>query len=158
MAIEIERKFLIQALPADLDRHPSNPIAQGYLASSPEGATVRLRRKGEKCFLTIKGSGGRSRTEVELPLAQADFDALWPLTEGHRLQKKRHEIPLDNGLTIELDVFEDSLAGLVMAEVEFPGEKAAQAFQPPPWFGREVTEDFAYSNSSLAKLGRPPES
>ncbi len=74
--------------------------------------------------------------------------------DGLVIVKTRYYIPYA-GYTIELDVFAPPLAPLVVAEVEFPTEAAAAAFQPPEWFDREVTYDPAYSNSNLSR--RRPE-
>ncbi len=159
--MEIERKFLITQPPADLETHPREPINQGYLLteSMPGGAGIRVRRKADHFFLTIKHGHGLSRTEVELPLPPADFEALWPLTEGCRVEKTRYFLPhtdsVDQSHTIELDVYAGALAGLLTAEVEFPTEEAAHAFQPPAFFGRELTDDPAYTNAALARHGLP---
>ncbi len=153
--MEIERKFLLPALPPDLDRHPGQPIEQGYLAFSPEGVEVRVRRKGDRHFLTVKQGSGMSRLEVELPVPAPEFAALWPLTAHCRVRKTRHDLPGPDGLKIEVDVYEDGLAGLWVAEVEFPDEAAAHAFRPPEWFGREITDDPAYRNQALARDGLP---
>ncbi len=155
---EIERKFLVAQPPADLDRHAAESVEQGYLARDAErGVEVRLRRIGDaRCLLTVKVGAGQRRDEVELPLEPAAFEALWPATSGRRIRKTRHRLPIaGTELTIELDIYADALAGLCVAEVEFPDEAAAQAFQPPAWFGREVTGDTAYRNAALARHGRP---
>ena len=153
--MEIERKFLVNEAP-ELGEHESVAIEQGYLALATDGgAEVRLRRKGGTHLLTIKGGTGEVRTEEELELERSRFDSLWPLTEGRRLMKTRYLIP-QGELTIELDVYEGDLDGLVVAEVEFSGEAEADRFQPPPWFGPEVTGDERYLNESLATMGLPP--
>ena len=160
---EIERKFLVPVLPAGLlAAHPAEPFVQGYLTAGEEGAPaeVRVRRRGDRAaVLTVKSAGGGvSRVEVELPLTTEDFAALWPLTAGRRLEKTRHRVPGPApGLVIEVDVYAGTLAGLVVAEVEFPDLAAAARFQPPPWFGREVTDDAAFRNAALARAGRPPD-
>jgi adenylate cyclase len=153
--MEIERRFLIEEGAVDFKGEGGETVFQGYLASSPEGTQVRVRRKGHQCFLTVKHGPGLQRVEVELPLEEADFQALWELTQGRRLQKTRYELPLEGGLIVELDVFEENLAGLRIAEVEFASEEDARAFQPPPYFGREVTDEPAYRNSTLAEHGLP---
>ena len=151
--MEIERKFLIPVAPADLQAHPSAVIDQGYLASTPEGVEVRVRRKGERCFLTVKHGAKLSRTEVEVPISPAQFDELWALTAGRRLRKTRYDLPGPDGLVIELDVYTDALAGLQTADVEFPDEAAAHVFQPPEFFGREISGDPLYRNERLAREG-----
>ncbi len=91
--MEIERKFLVAERP-DLGDGAPVRIEQDYLAIDEEpGVEVRLRRKGEELLLTLKGGEGRSRTEEEIGLDPAQFESLWPLTEGRRLSKDRHPIP-----------------------------------------------------------------
>ncbi len=149
---EIERKYLVTALP-DLAGVPSSVLDQGYLALDGP-VEVRVRRDGVAHVLTVKGGGGRERTEVELELSAERFAALWPLTQGRRVEKTRHRLPAGE-LLIELDVYRGALAGLAVAEVEFPSRAAAEAFSPPSWFGREVTDDRRYRNAALALHGRP---
>jgi CYTH domain-containing protein len=95
------------------------------------------------------------RVEEEIPIEAERFAALWPLTEGRRIDKVRHYVPLDGGLEAELDVYAGALEGLLTAEIEFPSEAAAGAFFPPPWLGRDVTGDSAYANQTLALRGAP---
>jgi adenylate cyclase len=106
--------------------------------------------------LTAKRKSGMVRDEVNVPLTRAKFEQLWTMTEGRRLAKRRYNIPHQKW-TIELDVFEGALEGLVMAEVEFPDEVTAVAFQPPKWFAREVTKDSAFRNVALATSGIVPD-
>jgi CYTH domain-containing protein len=115
---------------------------------------VRIRAQDDRFTLTVKRGSGLVREEYEVPLEARQFEALWPATEGQRVEKCRHRIGHDT-LTIELDVFGGSLAGLVLAEVEFASVEAASAFQPPAWFGAEVTTDGRYTNASLALHGPP---
>ncbi len=153
--MEIERKFLVAERPP-LEGAKAVRIEQGYLAlDQRSGVEVRLRRKGDERLLTIKGGAGRSRTEVEISLESANFDTLWPLTEGRRLSKMRHLIPLGD-LEVEVDVYEGSLDGLMIAEVEFPDEAAADSFEKLDWLGEEVTGEGAYLNRTLATAGTPP--
>jgi adenylate cyclase len=152
--IEIERKFLVERLPDDLDAHPSREIEQGYLAITDD-VEVRVRRYGEQSFLTVKSSGDESRVEEEIEIDGRRFDALWPLTEGRRVEKRRYRIPTDDGLTIELDVYHGRLSGLLIAEVEFGSRADADRFAPPPWLSRDVTDDSRYKNKRLATEGLP---
>jgi adenylate cyclase len=153
---EIERKFLVPEPPADLDACPSTPIDQGYVAIAADGTEVRIRRRDGDATLTIKSGPGRSRLEEELEIDDERFVRLWPLTAGRRIQKRRHLVEADGGHTIEVDVYTGDLAGLVVAEVEFASEEAADAWAPPAWFGPEVTDDARYKNQSLAVHGIPP--
>jgi adenylate cyclase len=152
---EIERKFVIERTPPDLERFASSEIQQGYVAVDADGTEVRVRRRDGEAALTIKQGTGRTRAEEELEIGNERFDALWALTEGRRVQKRRYLIPAGEGATIELDVYSGELEGLVVAEVEFADERAANAFEPPDWFGREVTDDARYKNQALAREGLP---
>jgi adenylate cyclase len=155
--VEIERKFLVDALPAGLDVHPSGVLEQGYLAIDPDGTEARIRRSKGESVLTVKSGGKLVRVEEELPIDDAVFERLWPLTDGRRIEKVRHLIPSGTpGLVIELDVYRGELAGLVVAEIEFESEADADAFAPPAWFGRDVTGDARFKNQRLAVDG-PPE-
>jgi adenylate cyclase len=154
--VEIERKFLVEDLPADLHTHPSAQIDQGYLAITDDGLEVRIRSYGPHAALTIKSGAGRVRLEEEIEIDERRFRSLWPLTEGKRISKRRYVIPAAEGLQIELDVYADALAGLVTAEVEFDSAAGAAAFSPPAWLGRDVTDDPRYKNKRLAVDGRPP--
>lgn len=152
---ERERKFLVAELP-DVPEHGVE-LRQGYLAV--DGAvSVRVRDAAERgCTLTVKGGKGAVRTELEWPIAQDQFEAAWAITGERRVHKTRYEIPI-GGHLVELDVFEEELSGLVLAEVEFDSDESLQRFQPPDWFDREVTDDERYTNALLATAGRPPES
>lgn len=141
--------------PADLDRWPSTAIEQGYLAVDSDGTEVRVRRRAGRAVLTVKAGGGRTRVEEEIEIESERFERLWLMTEGRRIEKTRYEIPADGGLTIELDVYAGALAGLVVAEIEFGSEEAADAFAAPVWLGREVTDDPRYKNQRLARDGAP---
>jgi CYTH domain-containing protein len=152
--VEIERKFLVGDIP-DLENRDSVHIEQGYLALAADGgAEVRLRRRDGDLLLTVKGGTGEVRVEEELELEPETFESLWPLTEGRRVSKTRHLIPLGER-TVELDLYEGPLDGLVTAEVEFTSEDDAHRFDPPEWLGIEVTGDERYLNERLATAGRP---
>ena len=153
--VEIERKFLVRELPDDLRPRQAERIDQGYLTIGEDGVEVRIRRRGERHVLTIKAGAGRTRVEEEMVIDERAFGALWPLTEGRRVQKLRHLLPARGGLTIELDVYAGTLQGLVVAEVEFASEAEAEAFAPPAWLGEEVTGDVRYLNRTLARAGAP---
>ena len=154
MAIEIERKFVLSELPAELAQATGSPIRQGYLVIAADGTEARVRDKKGRFFLTLKSGRGLSRTEIEIELSAQQFAHLWPHTDGRRVVKTRYTLPL-GGYTAEVDRFEDALDGLFMAEVEFPSEAASRAFAPPAWFGEEVTEDERYKNRCLAVHGKP---
>jgi len=149
---EIERKFLVSVMPEG--RGPGTAIAQGYLPLASDDAELRVRRKGDATVLTVKRGSGLDRGEEEVAISAEAFDALWPLTEGGRIEKRRYEIP-HAGAIIELDEFGGELEGLLLAEVEFNAKEASERFEPPDWLGREVTDDASYGNRRLAERGRP---
>jgi CYTH domain-containing protein len=116
---------------------------------------VRVRRRDGRTWLTVKSGAGRVRVEEEIEIEPERFERLWPLTEGRRIEKARYEIDAGDELVLELDVYEGELGGLVVAEVEFDSEEAAEAFTPPDWLGPDVTEDGRYKNQRLACDGAP---
>jgi CYTH domain-containing protein/CHAD domain-containing protein len=155
VADEIERKFLVSGLPGAVAARVARRIEQGYVAIG-ERTEVRLRRAGGRMTLTAKRGHGETRAEHEIALYKEQFEALWPLTAGRRLVKTRRLVPLGaGGLEAEVDVYEGALAGLVTVEVEFSSAQQAHSFQPPGWFGTELTGDPAYANQSLATHGLP---
>lgn len=145
--MEIERKFLIDRLPDDLDRYACLEIQQAYLCTDP---VVRIRRQDHDYILTYKSKGFLAREEYNLPLNQRAYQHLLEKADGIILSKKRWLIPLQDDLTAELDVFDAPYEGLYLAEVEFSSEEAADAFIPPDWFGEEVTYSPLYHNSTLS--------
>lgn len=154
--LELERKWLVQDAPLDVMSAPAEPIQQGYLAIGSDGSEVRLRRRGAGCTLTAKSGSGLARRELEVELTDEQFEALWPGTEGRRLEKTRRAIEIDGDLRLELDEYAGELAGLVVVEVEFPSEQAARSFPVPGWFGLDVTDRDEYKNRQLALAERPP--
>lgn len=146
---EIERKFLVRKLPVDLTSRTHTEISQGYLVSMDDGLQVRLRKAGDRRSFTFKRGIGNVREEREVELTSEQFSSLWPATKGKRLTKTRYEIPFGDRI-VEIDVYHDRHEGLVVAEVEFDAEEAAEIFQPPDWLGEDVTGDPRYSNQLLA--------
>lgn len=146
--MEIERKYLIDKLPENLQQYPHKVIQQGYLNTDP---VVRIRRSNDDYTLTYKGKGLMVREEYNLPLNEAAFLHLREKIDGRLIQKTRYLIPFDETHTIELDVFEGDLAPLILAEVEFASEEEANRFLPPAWFGQDVTFSTAYHNSTLSQ-------
>jgi len=153
--VEVERKWLVQGLPA-LSGQEGREVIQGYIAIAADGTEVRLRETAGKFFQTVKSAGGLVRDEIEIELVQDQFEALWGATAGRRLKKIRYTRYWE-GKKVEIDVYHGALAGLMVAEVEFPSAKASKGFEPPPWFGTEVTEDTRYKNATLALHGKPQE-
>ncbi len=147
---EIERKFLVESTDFIKESTVNNRIVQGYLNSNPE-RTVRVRIKGNKGFLTIKGKGnenGTTRFEWEKEISLSEAEALLQLCESGIIDKIRYEIPLGKH-TFEVDVFSGENQGLIIAEVELTFEN--EFFEQPNWLGKEVTGDKKYYNSHLSE-------
>lgn len=146
--MEIERKYLINELPFIPEEYPYTEIEQGYLNTSP---VVRVRRDGTSYYLTYKGEGMMAREEYNLPLNKEAYFHLLSKADGRIITKTRYRIPLNEELTVELDMFHGEYEGLVLAEVEFPTVEAANAFTPPDYFGEDVTFSKKYHNSVLSQ-------
>ncbi len=149
MAQEIERKFLVNG-----DFKPEavkqTRIIQGYLSSVPE-RTVRVRVKGDKGFLTIKGIGsesGASRYEWETEIPVKEAEELLAICEPGVIDKIRY-IVKSGDHNFEVDEFFGENQGLIVAEVELNSEE--EAFEKPAWLGEEVTGYTKYYNSMLMK-------
>lgn len=149
---EIERKFRVARMPTGLG--DGTPLRQAYIAVEGD-VEVRVRSDGGRHVLTVKAGGGLERAEVEVDIGDAAFDALWEIAGDRHLEKSRHRIDVD-GVVAELDVYAGALTGLTVVEVEFPSRREAEAFDPPAWFGDELTGDPAWSNAALARAGAPP--
>ena len=151
MNIEIERKFLVRG---DFEKGVTyrKRIVQGYICAEKD-RTVRVRKQGEECFLTIKGTSdkrGLSRYEFEQQIASTDADELLKLCLPGMIDKVRHWIPIGNH-TWEVDVFQGKNKGLIIAEIELSSED--ESFELPAWVGEEVTGDPRYYNAMLSKSG-----
>ncbi|MDI1307506.1 MAG: CYTH domain-containing protein [bacterium] len=147
--IEIERKFLVKDDSFKRDAFTENHIAQGYLSSVPE-RTVRVRIKGKKGFLTIKGisnESGLSRFEWEKEIPVEEAKSLLLLCEKGVIDKTRFEVKLGNHI-YEIDVFHGQNDGLIIAEIELGSEN--ETFEKPNWLSNEVTNDKRYYNSYLS--------
>ena len=149
MAQEIERKFLVKG-DFKAEAFKATRITQGYLCSVPE-RTVRVRVKGDKGFITIKGIGnesGASRFEWEKEIPVAEVQDLLKICEPGVIDKTRYLVK-SGEFTFEVDEFYGDNEGLTVAEVELPSEDAA--FDKPNWLGDEVTGDPRYYYSMLMK-------
>jgi adenylate cyclase len=154
---EIERKFLIVSLPPNYQDFSSVMIIQHYLSTPGIPPVLRVRKYGEDLLLTVKKRSPENPMicgEVEIALSPEEYNALKKMGEEREITKRRYFLPWET-YTIELDIFEGKLAGLILAEIEFPSEDEALRIALPPWFGREVTEDSDYSNNHLSLKGIP---
>ena len=160
--LEIEKKFKVKHLPENLGQYEKKVMEQGYLCTDP---IVRIRRSNDQYILTYKSLFGLKETaecgakvcnEIEMPLNQESYEHLKKKTDGNLIAKTRYLIPLhtkEGCLKAELDIFEGDLAGLVIVEVEFPDQEMAAGFEPPEWFGEDVSQDKRYTNNYLAMNG-----
>jgi len=147
--MEIERKFLVKG-EYKSQAVRSFRIVQGYL-SSVSGRTVRIRIRGDKGYLTIKGKSnesGLSRYEWEKEIPLNEAEELLLLCEPGAIDKTRYEIPIGNHI-FEVDEFYGDNAGLIIAEVELGSED--ESYLTPEWLGKEVTGERRYYNSCLTK-------
>ncbi len=167
--MEIERKFLLDAVPFNLTEYKYIDIEQAYISTSP---VIRIRKKNiynsgastpskEEYILTVKSKGLMSREEFELMLEQSEYTSLLTKAEGNIISKKRYIIPLIDThpsfspeLTLELDIFSGAFQGLIIGEIEFSSEEAAQKYNPPEFLSREVTFDNRFHNSSLSTMSK----
>lgn len=152
MAIETERKFLVLDDGFKSEAYEALPIRQGYLCSSPYSrCSVRVRIRGAKGYLTIKGRGnasGMSRYEFEKEISVEEASELLALAEPGIIDKTRYLVRAADGIhTWEVDEFNGDNAGLVVAEIELSSEN--ESFPKPEWLGKEVTGDTRYYNSAL---------
>jgi CYTH domain-containing protein len=172
---EIERKYLIKALPEGLGNYKHTEIEQGYISTVP---VVRIRKKithaakadmtgaaaNESYVLTIKSSGMLSRQEYEMDITAEEYRNLTRKVEGNIITKTRYFMPLNDSdtskLILELDIFEDAFSGLVMGEIEFPDKKTADSFETAGMvsdilskiLSKEVTYDKRFHNSTMSSM------
>lgn len=158
--LEIERKFLVKKenIPFDLKKYKSKKIIQGFIYLSP---AIRIRKVDNEYILTIKSKSPKSlsgyddlvRTEYEISISKKAFNDLLKLCKGRIIYKIRYFIPyITKGkcYTIELDVFEKELKGLIYAEIEFENVKNAYKIKVPDWFYKDVTNIKKYKNTELS--------
>ena len=153
--MEIEKKYLINNLPDNLENYDNFTIEQAYLSDAP---VVRIRKKissdKEEFFLTVKSSGMFAREEVESAIGKTTYANFLPEAKGNVITKQRYIIPLWDGLKAELDIFKGIFEGVIFVEVEFPDEECAKKFTPPPYFGDEVTFDKRFHNSNMSTMSK----
>lgn len=164
--MEIERKFTVKEIPAELRQYTCKELEQGYLCTRPVVRVRKSVKNGEANYiLCYKSKLGLEKKadataqvcrEEEMPLTAEAYEKLLSKVDGRVITKKRYLIPYD-AYTIELDVFGGELTGLVFAEVEFPDEEAAASFVQPSWFDKDVTFDDRFKNNKLALWKEAPE-
>ncbi len=148
--LEIERKFLVLSSAYREKATSKERIVQGFLNTHPE-RTVRVRIKGDKGFMTVKGksnTAGTSRFEWEKEISVEEVASLLPFCEKGIIAKFRYEVAVGSHV-FEVDEFEGDNEGLVVAEIELSSE--TESFKKPDWLGKEVTGEVKYYNSQLGK-------
>jgi len=146
MAKEIERKYLIDVEKWGMQGTPI-AMVQAYLVVLPD-KTVRIRRAGEKAFITIKGNRqGITRDEFEYSIPVVDAIELLKLCGDFSVEKTRY-IQEVNGKKWEIDVFHGKNEGLIVAEIELHSEE--ESIKLPEWIIREVSLEEKYFNFNLA--------
>ena len=150
---EIERKYLLRALPDRAATADAVEVDQGYLPGTRINERIRRMQDANatRYYRTIKSGSGLERTEIEEETTEEFFLAVWPLTRGARVRKRRYFVPVADGVW-EIDEFLDR-PGLVLAEFEM--EHATQPVEIPEWLApvlvREVTMEREFTNHALAK-------
>ena len=159
MGLEIERKFTVKKLPENLEQYEVHVIEQGYLSVIP---AIRVRRQDDKYYMTYKchkdfegaiaesEAGDIGKVEYNMPLDKNSYDHLVEKADGNVIRKKRYVVPIQNGLNVELDIFDKPFEGRILAEVEFPDEETAAAYIPEDWFDEDVTGDVRWSNAHMS--------
>ncbi len=148
--LEIERKFLVNSNAFKDKAFKKTRIIQGFLNTHKE-RTVRVRLKGEKGFLTVKGKStkdGLERFEWEKEIDDSEAKSLLELCEKGIIDKIRYEVKSENH-TFEIDEFSGDNKGLIIAEIEL--NSSDEKFIKPNWLGEEVTGNVKYYNSQLSK-------
>lgn len=155
--MEIERWWVVKEIPKELDlvmvEYKPTVIKQWYITKRP---VLRLRIENDDRFIfcikteSVIKTNGIGKPELETAITKNDFDYLFPLVSTEPIVKSRYHIPFEDYI-LEFDIFDKELTGLFKFEMEFPTEEAAAAFQAPKWFGEEVTGNYKYANSYLAK-------
>lgn len=157
--LEIERKFLVE--PENLPEGyqwlgKSYKIEQSYISAQPE---VRIRRidDGSQYFFALKlprDETGLARAEIDFAIDETTYDQLVQMALGTTIHKTRYQF-YHGDAYVFVDVYAEALEGLVVVEVQFTSVEEAEAFEPPAWFGEDVTADKRYKNASLALNGLP---
>lgn len=156
--MEIERKFAVLEIPNNLEQYEKEEIEQGYLCIKP---TVRIRKANDKYTLNYKWKqkGLEDKVAIQnieytMPLTKENYELLLKKIENNLIQKERYKIPINNELTVELDIFHGNLEGLIFAEVEFPNLGMAENFNKPSWLGKDICSDKRFDNTVLSKIDK----
>ncbi|MDO8664196.1 MAG: hypothetical protein Q7K44_01445 [Candidatus Liptonbacteria bacterium] len=140
---EIELTYLVKELPTGVKNSPHKEILDIYIPNAAGHATLRIRKAGRKYEITkkepIHKADSSHQLESSISLTAEEFGELSQL-EGMRIRKKRYYYQ-ENGTNYEIDIFQDGLSGLVLADVEFDSLEEKAAFTSPAWCLAEVTQE-----------------
>lgn len=149
--MELESTYLIKKLPKNLNQYNFHYIRQGYFSDKEK--SLRIRQEGKNYTLTkkkpVRPNDFSCFKESTIVITKDEFHQLWNSVIKF-LEKKRYYYKLPDSLTLELDIFENKLKGLILAEIEFPSIKKRDDFHKPSWFGRDVTQERWVAGENLA--------
>lgn len=154
MEKEIERKFVInENIPEYLHPFEKKYVFQNYL-SVDENEEIRIRMQDEEGMKTYdmsyKNGTGLIREELKFKIGETIYSDLSEKIVEKPIKKYRQFYHLGvNQLMI--DTYLETGTPLMVAEIEFTSEEEAKKFNPPPWFGEEVTYDDQFKNRNLWK-------
>ncbi|MEM3154755.1 MAG: hypothetical protein QW165_04295 [Candidatus Woesearchaeota archaeon] len=149
--IEFEKTYLAKFLPKGIEKCRKKEILDIYIPKSESHPTLRIRKNGDKYEMTkkrpVKGTDSSVQREDTIVLSKEEFDELARL-EGKRVRKIRHYYDY-NGINTEIDIFQDSLKGLVLVDVEFVCEEDKNCFQMPEFCLADVTQEKLFAGGML---------
>lgn len=150
--IELEKTYLVKNPPSDLEKYPKVELIDIYLPKSSPHPDLRIRRKGEKYEITkkspVKDNDASAQTEHTIKLTKEEYQTLEKI-DGLKIRKFRYSYPY-GGQTGEIDVFQDNLSGLILADFEFKTEKERDEFPLPSFCLADVTNDPVIAGGILA--------
>lgn len=143
---EIERKFLVTALPNLVDK---TPLAyERYFLYIGETFEIRIQKKGDQYEFERKGRTGVLMNEkTKFAITKDEFEHL---KQFSTLSLQRESYDLGNHASIK--IYHGTYEGLIRAEFEFDSETAVRAFTPPSWCGPEITNHVLGRDAKLIHL------
>jgi CYTH domain-containing protein len=150
--IELEKTYLLRALPAALASLRPVVIHDVYVPEEANHASLRLRHRGDKYEITkkvpVSGNDSSKQFEHTIVLNQDEFEALAAVSKKDIL-KRRYSLEIA-GRTAEIDVFDGALSGLAVIDFEFDSEEEMNTFEMPPEALADVTQDETIAAGFLA--------
>ena len=147
--IELEKVWLVKELPANINKLKRSNITQAYLDNYTDETGLelkhaRIRKKDDEYTFTVKYWAG-AKTETGQLIEKTEQITKEKYIElikqaSRKVVKSRYYFPLENGLTAEIDIYQNELNGLNVVEVEFSSLNKEKNFKVPDWFGKEVSD------------------